>query len=349
MLQSVTCVQHNSNAKLRMLWMYALGRDVDWVFTAEGSSPIEIHRRLRSVCSEDAIDVSSDTGFMALRAVKGTLVTSPAAADQPRQRRRWPKTRLMRWYRMTVASRQINCSPHSGWKTSSYGHHQRTWLHVSLREVGAENADRRTQNSPKKHLCRTSLAQRERRRCFTVKNNYRWWNLGSSLRPTEKTQSMEWHHQSSPRKKEFNVRIKSWPASSGTVKELLVEFLERGATVHRERYVQTLNKLKQRIRWVRPNRKMNQVPFLHDNARPHTSLRTREAIKTMGRTVLPHPPDLAPSDFHLFGPLKDALRGCHFADDDELKHSLHEELRRCSKVLRHRHRASHVNVEKVCW
>jgi hypothetical protein len=31
----------------------------------------------------------------------------------------------------------------------------------------------------------------------------------------------------------------------------------------------------------------------------------------------PHPPyspDLAPSDFHLFGPLKDALRGRRFAD-----------------------------------
>jgi histone-lysine N-methyltransferase SETMAR len=74
---------------------------------------------------------------------------------------------------------------------------------------------------------------------------------------------------------------------------------------HSERYVQTLKKLKQRIRRVRPNRKMNQVVLLHDNARPHTSLRTREATATMGRTVLPHPlysPDLAPSDFHLFGP-----------------------------------------------
>ena len=29
--------------------------------------------------------------------------------------------------------------------------------------------------------------------------------------------------------------------------------------------------------------------------------------------------DLAPSDFHLLGPPKDALRGRHFADDDELK------------------------------
>jgi [histone H3]-lysine36 N-dimethyltransferase SETMAR len=38
--------------------------------------------------------------------------------------------------------------------------------------------------------------------------------------------------------------------------------------------------------------------------------------------VLDHPshsPDLAPSDFHLFGPLKRALSGKHFSSDDELK------------------------------
>jgi histone-lysine N-methyltransferase SETMAR len=54
----------------------------------------------------------------------------------------------------------------------------------------------------------------------------------------------------------------------------------------------------------------------------------------MGWTVLPHPPyspGLASFDFHLFGPLKDSLRGRRFADDDELKHSVHEELGSFSK------------------
>jgi hypothetical protein len=38
----------------------------------------------------------------------------------------------------------------------------------------------------------------------------------------------------------------------------------------------------------------------------------------------PHPahsPDLAPSDYHLFGPVKDALYERRFADGNELKHS----------------------------
>lgn len=36
-------------------------RVVTQLLTAEGSSPLEIHTRLRSVCCEDAIDVSSVT------------------------------------------------------------------------------------------------------------------------------------------------------------------------------------------------------------------------------------------------------------------------------------------------
>jgi hypothetical protein len=45
-------------------------------------------------------------------------------------------------------------------------------------------------------------------------------------------------------------------------------------------------------------------------------------------TLPPYSPVLAPFDLHIFGPLKDALRGRRFADDDELKHSVREEFRR---------------------
>jgi hypothetical protein len=37
-------------------------------------------------------------------------------------------------------------------------------------------------------------------------------------------------------------------------------------------------------------------------------------------------PDLAPSNFHLFEPLKVAFRGHRFADDDEVKEEVHDRL-----------------------
>jgi hypothetical protein len=61
---------------------------------------------------------------------------------------------------------------------------------------------------------------------------------------------------------------------------------------------------------------MKDVLLLHDNARPHTGLRTREAIEKMGWNFPARPahsPDLAPSDCHLFGPSRDAMRGRDFA------------------------------------
>lgn len=49
---------------------------------------------------------------------------------------------------------------------------------------------------------------------------------------------------------------------------------------------------------------------LNDNARPHTSAHTVETLQTFKSEVLTHPahsPDLTPSDYHLFGPLKVAV------------------------------------------
>ena len=55
------------------------------LFTAEGSSLVEIYRYLRSVYGEDAVDVSLDGGSVVLRAVERTLKMGLAEADQQRQ------------------------------------------------------------------------------------------------------------------------------------------------------------------------------------------------------------------------------------------------------------------------
>jgi histone-lysine N-methyltransferase SETMAR len=83
--------------------------------------------------------------------------------------------------------------------------------------------------------------------------------------------------------------------------------------------VETQKKMK-RFRRVRPHKDVTEV--LHrDLARPHTNLHTREAITKLQWTVLPHPsysPDLASSDYHLFSPLKGAIRGKKFESDREV-------------------------------
>jgi hypothetical protein len=64
------------------------------------------------------------------------------------------------------------------------------------------------------------------------------------------------------------------------------------------------------------------VLLLHDSACPHTATHTVETLRQLNFEVLEHPlhsPGLAPSDYHLFGPLSHALKGRHFASDQVVK------------------------------
>ena len=108
---------------------------------------------------------------------------------------------------------------------------------------------------------------------------------------------------------------------------ILAEFLERGRTITAARYVQTLHKLRRALRDKRPGRNFI---ILHDNARPHAARLTSEAIAKMGWEVLPHPsysPDLAPFDYHLFGFVKDQLRGQH-----ETTEAIQKAVRQCLRM-----------------
>jgi len=99
---------------------------------------------------------------------------------------------------------------------------------------------------------------------------------------------------------------------------ILLDFLEPGQTINSDRYIATLTKLKAQISRVRPEKKTVFLLQL-DRARPHTSFNTVKHIANLGWTVLQHPPyspDLASSDFHRLGPMKDGLRGQHFPSYD---------------------------------
>jgi len=90
---------------------------------------------------------------------------------------------------------------------------------------------------------------------------------------------------------------------------VLADFLEKETTINSQRYIETLTALKRRSERIGIR---NETLLQHDNARPHTSAATRDAIQRLEFSVLPHPPyspDLAPSDFHLFPKLKKHLKG----------------------------------------
>jgi histone-lysine N-methyltransferase SETMAR len=90
----------------------------------------------------------------------------------------------------------------------------------------------------------------------------------------------------------------------------------KGETLTAARYVQT-------FREKRPKKKT--VILQHDNARPYTARLTLQTIQKNGWELLSHPsysPDLAPSDYHLFGPSQDHLRGHHYETDEAVQEAV---------------------------
>jgi len=151
--------------------------------------------------------------------------------------------------------------------------------------------------------------------------------------PESKRQSMEWKHIGSPAKKKFKtqpsagkVMLMLFWDSKGPILE---DYLEKGRTINSARYSDMLTKnLKPAVRTKRRGLLSKKVLLLlHDNARPHTASHTVETINHLGFKVLEHPaysPDLAPSDYHLFGPLRNALQGRRFSTDKDVQEEVHK-------------------------
>ncbi|GFS03753.1 multidrug resistance-associated protein 1 [Elysia marginata] len=87
------------------------------------------------------------------------------------------------------------------------------------------------------------------------------------------------------------------------------------------------------------------VLLLHDNARTHTSIRTKEKIASFGWTALPNPsylPGLAPSDYYRFGPMKQGVRGKRHENDEEVTGALNYLVRTVSEL-----ETNIVSVERI--
>ena len=98
--------------------------------------------------------------------------------------------------------------------------------------------------------------------------------------------------------------------------------MPRGNIVTSATYADLLrNHLRPAIKSKRRGLLSTGVMLQHDNARPHTAPSTIATIQDLSFECLPHPPcspDLAPSDFHVFGPLKEEMGGKSFRSEEEV-------------------------------
>jgi histone-lysine N-methyltransferase SETMAR len=91
---------------------------------------------------------------------------------------------------------------------------------------------------------------------------------------------------------------------------LLAHFQTRDENMNSASYYEVLLQLRDAVRRKHPGQMARGVLIHHDSARPHTARATQERVQELQWELLEHPPyspDLAPSDFHLFGALKTIL------------------------------------------
>ena len=125
-------------------------------------------------------------------------------------------------------------------------------------------------------------------------------------------------------KAEYPWREGFWWDQKGV---LYYELLKPGETINGERYRTQLIRLKRAIAEKRPEyaTRHEAIIFHHDNARAHVAIPVKNYLENIGWEVLPHPPyspDLAPSDYHLFRSLQNALTGIRFTSEQGIKNWL---------------------------
>ena len=150
---------------------------------------------------------------------------------------------------------------------------------------------------------------------------------------------MQWKHLSVLANKKFKTQSSAgkvmlaifWDVNS----PILMHFQEKGQTVTSARYSDMLvNELKPAMQSKRQGLLSKRVLLLHNNACPRTAAYTVDTLHTLKFEVLKHPPyspDLVPSDFHSFGPMKEHLRGQKFADDSKVMEAVQSWLKATPK------------------
>ena len=103
---------------------------------------------------------------------------------------------------------------------------------------------------------------------------------------------------------------------------IFIDYLEKGKTITGAYYSALLYQLKDENKKKRPHLQKKKILFHHDNAPAHTSTIAQAKLHELKFELLPHPPyspDLAPSDYYLFGNLKKWFSGQRFTSNEEVE------------------------------
>ena len=101
---------------------------------------------------------------------------------------------------------------------------------------------------------------------------------------------------------------------------ILFDVLPRNTSITSEIYCAQLDKLAIAVQNKR-RRTLDNLLLLQDNARPHTAAATRDKLQQLRLKALPHPPyspDLSPSDYYLFSPMKNSVRRNDYENINDL-------------------------------
>lgn len=150
----------------------------------------------------------------------------------------------------------------------------------------------------------------------------------------------KWIHYDNPKRKKSYVkrgkRAKSTPKQDIHCAKVMLciwwdqkgvlyyELLKPGETITGGLYRTQLIRLKRALNEKRPEyaTRHESIIFHHDNARPHIAQPVKNYLENSGWEVLPHPPyspDIAPSDYHLFRSMQNALSGIRFTSIEGIK------------------------------
>lgn len=139
--------------------------------------------------------------------------------------------------------------------------------------------------------------------------------------PESKAQSSQWKRHDEPPP----VKAKVAPSAGKRMAVvfwdkggiLQIDWLPKGDTINSQYYIACLERLRNTVKKDRRGKLTRGILLLQDNAPPHTSNLTTAALHDLNFAAIAHPPyspDLSPSDYWLFGPMKNYLRGKNYGN-----------------------------------